>query len=224
MDYMNELAKIADEYRSEGYGVTVHPAGTDLPTFAVNIQADLLATRPDGNAIVRVVRDRAELETYPDLPSQAELVNQQPNWRYDLVVLGPDNPLYRAKRRAGEPTHEQIQRMFTESQQLIPVSTQAALVLAWGGLEAVLRRLSQQQCNGNGTRNRWESNLLIRELVATDILSHDDFQMLDKANTLRTEIIHGLAPPNVTGDTVEAIIHRARQLLQESDNVQAVAG
>jgi hypothetical protein len=220
MDYQKELERIAQQYRDEGYAVITHPDKVQLPGFAADSGADLMGTRGNEKVLVQVKRSRADVEADPNLARQAEIINRQPGWRYDLVVLEPDNPM---RRLSGEPTVDQINRMLGEAEQVQGVSPRAAFVLAWGALEAAMRRYAQRVgVNGKiGT----QPLLLVRELYAQGHVSPEDFARLEETRRLRTEIVHGLSPPQVDAATIQAVVNLARRLLAEAEKPQAaVAG
>ncbi len=223
MDFDKELERIAQQYRNEGYAVLTHPGADHLPAFAADFGVDMLATRGDERLLVQVKKDRADLEDAPNIPQQAEITNAQPGWRYDLVVLEQDNPVRRIARMAGEPTVEQIGQMLDEADRVLKVVTpRAAFALAWAGLEAAMRRTAQR--SGLGGRIGTQPPILIRELYSSGRISPEEFRRLEAIRHLRTEIVHGLAPPAIDAGTVQSMIDLARRLLAESESMQPVAG
>jgi hypothetical protein len=220
MDFEHELERVAQQYRNEGYDVTLLPKGDHLPAFAAGFRVDLLATRRDENVLVRVLRTRSELQADPEVPRQADVTNQHAGWRYDVVILYHDDPVRRAG--GGEPTVEQIQEMLDEAERVAPCAAyRAAFVLAWAALEAVLRRLARPA--GLGGDSDTQPAVLMRELYVNGHLSHEDFVHLDQLRQLRAAIIHGLVPPSVDAEKVQTILNIAKRLLAESEQVQAVA-
>ncbi len=223
MDYEQELRRIAEQYAEEGYAVTTHPGESHLPNFAKGFGVDVLATRDQEGVLVQVKRDRADLQGDPRVPCQAGITNAQPGWRYDLVLLGQDNPVRRRADMAGEPTREQIEQMIAEAEAVMRNgSTRAGFVLAWAGLEASLRRYAQQ--SGLDGRAGTQPTVLVREVYGVGGISPDEFQRLEAARQLRTDVVHGLAPPAIETTTVQGIIDTARRLLAESESLQPLAG
>jgi hypothetical protein len=219
MDYQKELERIAQQYRDEGYAVITHPDRDHLPGFAADSGADLMVTRGNERVLVQVKRSRADVEADPNLAQRADIINRQPGWRYDLVVLEPDNPL---RRLAGEPTVDQINLILAEAERVQAVSSRAAFVLAWSALEAAMRRYAKR-VGLNGTVGT-QPLLMVRELYSQGYVSPEDFTRLEATRRLRTEIVHGLAPPEVDAATVQAVENLARRLLDESEKPQAAAG
>ena len=223
MNIEQELERLAQQYRSEGYAVITHPDTAHLPGFAADFAVDMLATRGHEKVLIQAKRDRADLKQDLRAPRLAEITNQQPGWRYDLVVLGQDNPLRRITHMSGEPTVEQIGQMLGEAERSLLVdSPRAAFVLAWAVLEAAMRRAAQRfGLNGKiGT----QPALLVRELYTSGRISPEDFRRLEEARRMRAEIIHGLCPSNVDAAAVQSVLDMARRLLAESEKMQPIAG
>jgi hypothetical protein len=183
MSLETDLERVAAQYRAEGYQVVVRPGDDLLPTFAAGFRPDLLATRGAEGVLVRVKRDRSDLEADPDVSRQAEVTNAQHGWRYDLVVLSGETPLHRALRDGSEPTVEQIEAMLEEAETLCAGTPRAGFVLAWAGLEAAMRRAAQRA--GIGGAPGTFLSTLIRELYAAGWLSLEDFRRLDRLRHAR---------------------------------------
>jgi len=218
MDFETQLERIAEQYRNEGYLVITHPDSDHLPGFAADFGVDIVATRGDERVLVQVKQDRSALEADPNVPIRAGITNAQPGWKYDLVVLNQDDPIRRTLRDASEPSTDQIGQMLDEAERIGQLGTpRAAFVLAWAGLEAAMRRLAQRAgLNGKiGT----QPLLLVRELYSSGYISPEDFRRLEETRMIRTEIVHGLAPPALDPGLVEYLIGLARQLLAGGANV-----
>jgi hypothetical protein len=221
MNIEKELDRLAQDYLSEGYQVILHPQGEQLPGFAVDFGADLLATRGNEHVLVQVKQDRADLEADPEITRQAETINSQPGWRYDLVVLNQANPLRRVARMAGEPTVEQIEQMLREAEVATRAgSLRAGFLVAWAGLEAAMRRNAQRA--GVGGAAGTLPPTLIRELYSTGRILTDDFHQLEEARRIRNEIVHGFAPPAIEEANIRSLLEISRRLLSESENMETV--
>jgi hypothetical protein len=118
-----------------------------------------------------------------------------------------------------EPSTEQILQLLDEA----TIATQAGalragLVLAWAGLEAVLRRAAVQAALQS--RIGVQPTVLIRELQATGNISPEDFEFIEQVRQLRTAIAHGLAPKPIDQEVFWKTINLARRLLVESGTRQ----
>src|SRR5260370_38906575 len=111
MDFETELAQVAERYRSEGYEVTMRPGGAQLPPFASGFHPDMLAKRRDVQALVQVKESREALRKDPDTARMAEVVNAQPGWRFDLIVLrGGGAEAEKFGKEAAEPSVASLAR------------------------------------------------------------------------------------------------------------------
>lgn len=220
MDIEKALQQLAREYEQEGYGVVLRPQGDQLPAFARDFGVDLLATRAGERVLVQVKQDRAALEADPHVPVRAGITNTQPGWRYDLVVLEKDDPVRRLLKGTREPTRDQIEQMLAEAERVTQEGAlRAGFLVAWAGLEAAMRRAASRA--GVGGAIGTSPNLLVREVYTSGYIARDDFARIDDMRRLRTEMVHGLAPAVLGADTVAYILRQARQLLAQSETVQA---
>ncbi len=222
MNAETEFERVVEEYRDEGYIVVPHPGADLLPPFALDFGVDILAERGDERVLVQVKRDRADLQADPNASRRAEVTNAQPGWRYDLVVLREDNPVRRIARMAGEPSVEQIQQMLAEAELATKAgSPRAGFLVAWGGLEATMRRTARRA--GVGGAADTLPPTLIRELYSSGVISSDDFHKLEEARRQRNELVHGFVPPAIEGAAVQSLIDYTKRLLAESDTLEPIA-
>jgi len=113
-----------------------------------------------------------------------------------------------------EPTFEQINEMLAEANHLAKMgSTRAGIVLAWAGLEAVLRRVALNA--GFIGRIGVQPSILLRELFAARALSQDDTKFLEEMRQLRTSVAHGLKPTPISADYIVGLVNIAHRLLSK---------
>src|SRR5437588_12552537 len=110
MDTEQRLNQMADRYRAQGYKVVVRPGPDDLPDFAKGFKVEIVARRDDGSAIASVKKSPSDLESDPNVARYAEIIEKQPGWRLDLIVLEPDVQPTPDKREAKEPSEDDIRR------------------------------------------------------------------------------------------------------------------
>src|SRR5438270_11412424 len=87
---LEALERIAKRCRDEGYDLIVHPRGDQVPHFAAGFELDLIATRGNEGVIVEIKTNRIDLSHEPQVTRLAQIVNAQPGWRLDVVVLEPE--------------------------------------------------------------------------------------------------------------------------------------
>src|SRR4051794_40500240 len=92
--------KVAQRYRDEGYGVVVKPQTDLVPPFLAGFQPDLIATRGNESVVVEIKTNRIDLSNNPTITRLAEVVNGQPGWRLDVVVLEPETTVEKAAQDA----------------------------------------------------------------------------------------------------------------------------
>jgi hypothetical protein len=83
--------------------------------------------------------------------------------------------------------------MFEEANRAVNSGAQrAALLLAWAGLEAALRRAALNA--GRQGKIGVQPSILIRELFAAGRLTPSEHQTLEELRQIRTALAHGLPP------------------------------
>jgi hypothetical protein len=215
MNIEQRLTNLADRYRTLGYQVVVRPRPEDLPPFAKDFKVEILATRDDGSVVAVAKGSPSELEADPQVPRYAEVTNQQPGWRFDLFVLGPDSQPALGKREAKEPQEEEIRSDLDAVQHLLRVGfLEQSLVAAWAALEAAIRRRlrAEEEEAGWGTSPR----TMLNELYSSGALSTRVLRDLEGLYQLRSTIVHGFSAPVVEPSSVLFLGDTARRLLTES--------
>lgn len=218
MTFEEELQRVAERYRAEGYRVTVCPQPAQLPPFAVDLGANILASKDDQNILVQVKERREDLAAIPDLAKQADLVNSQQGWRFDVVVLESESPMERVIHKAAEPTPEQINQLLDRAAK----STEAgvldiACVYAWAALEAAMRQVrSDTELYGKATPNE-----LLTTLYSNGFLSRGEFDRLREAFKVRTQLVHGFIPQAIDPALATDVIAVARKLVNGLELAEA---
>ncbi|HUY92807.1 MAG TPA: hypothetical protein VMV10_28965 [Pirellulales bacterium] len=223
MDFKQHLNDVANRYRSQGYQVVERPEPKDLPDFAKTFKVEIVARRADGSALVSAKKTPKELEADPDVTRYAETTEKQSGWRFDVIVLGPnDEAEPPEKRDAKEPSEEDFRHQFDTVQRLLAANVnQQALVLAWSVLEAAMRRRLQAE----GEEAGWGSSprTMMNELLSAGLLSNSVFRDLEGLFQARSAIVHGFTTPIIDAKAVNFILDVARKLLEESKAVRQPA-
>jgi hypothetical protein len=112
--------------------------------------------------------------------------------------------------------------MLQEAEQIMTIGAfKAALVLAWAGLEASMRRLGQRL--GVGGKTGTQPLTVVRELYAIGKLSPADFKWVEETRIIRTQIVHGHPAPIIGNDTVLLIVEIAKRFLSESETARTMS-
>jgi hypothetical protein len=113
-----------------------------------------------------------------------------------------------------EPTLDQIHAMLAEARQCSNVGVlNAAFVLAWAALEAALRRTALNA--GLKGKIGTQPSALIRELYASDRLSRNEYEMVERALQQRNAVVHGLKESIVEPEVVRNVVRLSERLLSE---------
>jgi hypothetical protein len=223
MDFELRLANLADRYRSQGYQVVVRPEPKDLPDFAKTFNVEIVARRDDASALVSAKKSPNELESAPNIADYAEATGEQPGWRFDVVVLGPnDETMMPDQHDAQEPSEEEFRQQFETVERLLDAKVnQQALVGAWSVLEAAMRRRLQAE----GEEVGWGSSprTMMNELLSAGALPNSVFRNLERLFQARSAIVHGFTMPSIESSAVRLILDVARRLLDESTPVKQPA-
>jgi uncharacterized protein YutE (UPF0331/DUF86 family) len=206
------LQGIAREYREKGYQVLLHPDETDLPSFLSCFQPDMIALG-DKEKVVVEVKSKSTLSKADYLTALANAVNAQSGWRFELVVTNPASPSV-VEESAEILTQSEIQARIGSAHQLLSSNQEdAATILAWSAVEAVLRLIVKRQGIAIGR----QPLLLIKELYSLGILSREDYELLQEGMRFRNLIVHGFQSTEPTSELVRELIRIAEKLLTSSE-------
>lgn len=211
MMFPQSLADVAADYRQQGYRVVVTPTAQERPEFVANIAIDLLAFKADEKVIVDVYQSRTELADDANSVRLASLVDAQPDWRLDLVVLENedlrDTILSAAEEPSSELQHEQLAmaEFFLRIDRL-PI----ALLVAWTALEAGLRAAAKAH---SLPLSSLTADFLLETLCSHGVLASEAYDELTVAADLHAAVVHGLNYSAVKSETVQLVLRIAKELL-----------
>ncbi len=215
MNIEQQLSHVADSYRAQGYQVVVRPGPQDLPAFAKDFKVEILAERDGGGVLVSAKKNAVDLEGDPNLPRYAEVTSQQPGWRFDLFVLGPDCQATPERRETKELSEEDLRGHLDHVERILRAGFVAqVLIAAWAALESVMRRKLRAQ----GEEAGWgtSARTMLNELYSAGVLSTSVLRDLEDLFQLRSAIVHGFAEPAIEASAVQFLVNTARRLLEES--------
>jgi uncharacterized protein YutE (UPF0331/DUF86 family) len=225
MNPEERLNQVAARYRNLGFKVVIRPGPDDLPLFAKDFNVEIVATSDKGNILASVKASPSELEADPNVSRYAEVTEKQRGWRFDVLVLGPDQqaPAERVvPKDLDEDTIrrqldavEQIVRMDVSEVSLRKTLTELSLTAAWATLEAAMRR----RLHADGLQAGWGTSprTLLNQLYSSGAISTGVLRELEAMSTLRNAIVHGFSPPVIVDkNVVLKLIRIAQQLLLES--------
>jgi hypothetical protein len=210
--YQRKLQEIATDYRAQGYDVRIEPGPEELPAFLAGFHPDLIARGPHDSVVVevKVGTTTAASERFREL---AERIRQQPGWRFSLVVIDPRSD---EVAPSAQPllNRQAIADRLEQAKELLRTGTKdAAFLLLWVSIEALLRQLAIRE---GLPLERIPSSTLLKELFSLGILSRDDVEMAQRALAVRNALVHGFEATGLD-QTTEELVRLAHQLLAELD-------
>lgn len=217
MKNMNELERIesrtrqiAAEYRKKGYEVIIQPSLNELPNFLYNCRPDLIAKGTNESVIIEV-KSHSNLYKESQLSRMAEMVETQPGWRFELVMVNPKgNALTSLGSRL--PNVEELSRRLTKARRSVSAGDyEAALSTAWSAAEGLLRLIGEDE---GIVLDRQSSSYVIKKIYSLGLINDKSYQQLFNISKVRNSIIHGFIEPNLDSDIILSFITTIRKILK----------
>jgi hypothetical protein len=185
--YRQKLEEIAAEYEARGYDVLVEPGPENLPTLLADFRPDLVARGPHESVVieVKVGTETAVSERFRDL---AETFQRQPGWRFSLVVIDPRSDEVIPPTQQLLDQKDIVERLGRANELLKMGATDAAFLLLWVWVEALLRHLATRE---GLPLERVPSSSLMKELFSLGILSRSEYDVAQRAFDVRNTLVHG---------------------------------
>ncbi|MBN9163031.1 MAG: hypothetical protein J0I07_18850 [Myxococcales bacterium] len=197
-----ELSRVVREYEATGYRVVRSPAVSELPRWLVPFEPDAVAMKGD-EGVVFQLRARLNDNREHDI-ALAQAIANHPGWQLNVLEF------FVAPERRADITEHDIRSRLAETRKIIASgSKEGALLLAWSGVEPVLRQLARSE----GLQVEPPSPLrLVKELFIHGVIARADYEKLELLVNLRNAVAHGVA----TGATV--LESHAEDLLRFADH------
>ncbi len=203
---------LAEEYRGQGYDVTVEPSKAQLPSFLAGYHPDLLLRKASESVVIEV-KARTSLVKEPQIRELARLLRTHAGWSFELVLLDIGEQV-EAPEDALPFTRENILEGTAEAERLLASGfAEAALLRAWAAAEAAVRLLTEEEGLSIG---RPTPSRLLKQAVANGVVSREDYRFLFQALGHRNAHIHGFTLPDSDTAEVESLIDMARRLGSEA--------
>ena len=212
MTFDDLLAELADRYRAQGYAVMTRPGPDDLPDFARAFAVQLCCRRGPGGVLVAAFPDRQAMASDPLVSHYAEATQAEPDWRFDLAILGPVVPVPDpAVGDAHDLSADQIESAVVAAERAADLGfAREGLVAAWGLLEAAAR----MRLRFNGEPVKWSTpwREMASGLLSGDALLYPEFDRLNALYQTRNRIAHGFADADVDAEAVHFVGDVTRRL------------
>jgi hypothetical protein len=124
--------------------------------------------------------------------------------------LEPETSVEKAAQYDAEPSDEQFAQILKTADELSEKGySPYACAVAWGGLEAAMRRMrGDAELYGRTTPSEQ-----MRTLYGNGFLSREQFERLRESYKIRSQVVHGLVPGEVDPDLVRYVSTTARYLV-----------
>ena len=205
----SKVEQLAADFRKRGYSVHVRPSTRELPSFLKQFEPDMIATSDAENVVV-------EVKSVPELESEhfvrlAEAVESQTGWRLQLAVVDLPAP-QELPSRAELAETEQVSRFSQQAHLLLKEQRhEAAAMLAWSAVEAILRR--HARARGLDIERKGTLHIL-KNLYVSGSLDERQYATLDRMLQFRNAFTHGFAA-QIEPEAV-------RELIEEAENLQSL--
>lgn len=210
------IQTLAEEYRSKGYEVAIEPDSSHLPAFLSGYRPDLVVTRGDERTVIEV-KSRQSLSAEAQARHLARLLEEQPGWRFELVVVNDSL----GEPPAGSTAFDlaRAHRALEEGRSLLNDGyVGPAMLSGWAALEAALRLFLSSE----GIRpRRLAPNHLLKQSVEEGLISRNDYQQLRILMAGRNAIAHGYENPSVDSEAVSTLLEITGQLLNETSSPES---
>jgi hypothetical protein len=204
----DRLLQLAEEYRHKGYDVLFQPNTEDIPIFLQGYRPDLIVKNRDECAIVDV-RSRTSLDA-GYLQNIARIVEQQPGWRYEMVMANSEENGHYLKIEESLDLSE-IEAKLPVARQLAAQHPESAILYTWSLTEATLRLVALQE---KLSIERFDPCYLVKLLVSEGVISRAEYRLLMDALSLRDDLNHGLKTPQITCESAIELIASTETLLE----------
>ncbi len=201
------LDAVAERYRARGYEVDVRPQRSTLPAFLEGYQPDLIA-RSATDSVILELKVGTRTAVADRLRPLAERVSHQAGWRLAVVFVDPAT----AEISEGIPVPLAVANDRVEKASALTAQgqTEAAFLLLWSALEALLRSLAER---ANLPLSNLPPSALIRELYSSGEISREQFDLLLRLLPTRNALVHGFGSAN--GLDIEPLQQLAQTLIEE---------
>lgn len=206
--YRQKLQEIAADYAARGYEVLVEPQPEQLPAFLAGFRPDLVARRPQDAVVVevKVGTQTAASERFREL---AETIQHQPGWRFSLVVIDPRSDEVTPTMQPLLERQDIVDRLGQAEALLKTGATDAAFLLLWVAVEALLRHMATRE---GLPLARVPSSSLMKELFSLGLLSRSELEVAQRTFAVRNALVHGFTTTRLE-ETSKELAQLAQKLL-----------
>jgi uncharacterized protein YutE (UPF0331/DUF86 family) len=205
------LGAVADDYRRQGYTVKLHPKRADLPSFTKSLRPDLVAVRGAEKRLI-VIKDRFEVASKPVSSSLIERMKEHPGWALEFYYVKGQRDVLETIEETQALRPKEIAKRTSEARKLLlDGHWEAALVLVWSALEAVMRNFAAKR----NLKIRGGAEAISSSLVASGYLNHSHHRLFQQVVPIRNALVHGFRNPEVNNETILRLIETVPVIQRE---------
>ena len=183
------------EYRDKGYVVQ-----REVPLdFLDGLRVDMVA-RKDGETVAIDVMTATSLARIGGKRREKiyKTINAQKGWSHTLVLAGEPERLSSRKDATPFNLEDALIRIGEAERCLEAGFPEAAVLLAWSALEAVIRIVMRE--DGFEIKRITNSSYTIEHALEWETISYDDYDSLIELVKYRNAIIHGFSVDEMDGE------------------------
>ncbi len=195
----------AEEYRNQGYEVTLEAPLDFLPGF----YADLLA-RKNNEVRVIEVKSRSSLNAIPQIAELARIIDTKPDWNFELLLVGEPEKIDSPEEATLYDAGNAMVRIEQAERALSSGLPEAAFLLAWSACEAVIREMLRAQ--GISEAGISSAAFVLDQAVFQGLMSRKDYDRLTEMRKYRNAIVHGFSVDGFGEKTVKQLIKTVRRM------------
>lgn len=203
---------VAQEYRRKGHEVIEEPSPGQLPDFLSGFQPDLIILKGNETVVVEV-KSRASLAKEPRIRDLAQLLESQPGWSFELVVVA-EGDTFNPPEGTSPMEREDILHGIEEAERLSESEFSiAALLLAWSASEATVRLLTLEE---GISIERLTPSFILNRAATNGVISREDYDFLTTAMQYRNALVHGFKIIDFDESVTRDLIATTKRLLQST--------
>ena len=190
-----KVQELARSYEAQGFAVKTEPAAGDIPFDLGGYRPDLLVEKEDLHMIVEFKKAGVPFSV-DRLQMLAETIRQHAGWRLLVVPIdeeGFGQPLGNTSELV---SWQAVAERAKRADHLLQLGeTDAAFLMLWSALEAMLRRHAEQV---DLPIERLPTTAVLNYLYSQGELSYEQFEQALAALQVRNRLVHGFEAAEAT--------------------------
>ncbi len=201
---------VAENYRREGYEVSIAPGPGAIPFDVGGYAPDLIARKGNLSLIVEI-RTQPERVSYDQLRAVVDTVKRHEGWRFVLVTSRDIPSVDLPGETRDQFSWDDASRRIEDADRLSDLGQkEAAYLTLWIALERMMRHQARQIAL---PVDRLSPSILIPQLYSHGELSMAQYDVALSCQGVRNRIVHGFSAADLT-DSVTRLGALVRELIE----------